>query len=199
MIATTMVETETLDEMKTSTSRRPHAAPAGLERVVLTGFMGSGKSTVGPLLAERLGWKFVDLDHEIERRDGRTVPQIFAEEGEAHFRRLEAAALASLLGRRRVVIALGGGAPEEVGNRLLLEQTPKTAVVFLAAPFETLLERCGKQPNATERPVLKDPALAARFERRQRIYARISGHTLQTAAMDAAQAAEAVLTKLLGE
>ena len=71
--------------------------------VCLTGFMGSGKSTIGPLLAERLGWRFLDLDVEIERRDGSTVARIFAENGEPHFRKLEAAALAELLGRRRVV------------------------------------------------------------------------------------------------
>jgi hypothetical protein len=75
------------------------AGPAGIDRIVLTGFMGSGKTTAGRLLAQRLGWRLLDLDNEIERREGRSVPQIFAESGEAHFRRAEAAALASVLGR----------------------------------------------------------------------------------------------------
>src|ERR1700749_3713805 len=101
-------------------STRPARAAS---RIVLTGFMGSGKSTVGPLLAAELGWAFLDLDTEIERRTGLTVPQIFAEQGEAAFRKEETAALAAVLGRTRTVIALGGGAPETLGNRLLLEQT----------------------------------------------------------------------------
>ena len=148
---------EAMDEamneaMKSAKSERVAPVPATIERVVLTGFMGSGKTTTGRLLAERLGWAFRDLDAEVERREGRTVPQIFAESGEATFRRLESAALASLLGQRRVVIALGGGAPEELGNQLLLEQTPKTAVVYLKAPLATLLERCGKD-EGTERPL----------------------------------------------
>ena len=86
-------------------SGRPVPKPDTLDRIVLTGFMGSGKSTAGAVLAERLGWRFLDLDHEIEARDGRSVPQIFAEHGEPHFRHIESATLASLLGERRVVPA----------------------------------------------------------------------------------------------
>jgi shikimate kinase len=138
-----------VEEMPRQPKPRALALPTGLDRLVLTGFMGSGKTTIGRLLAEQLGWEFLDLDHEIERRDGRSVPQIFAESGEPHFRHLESAALAALLGHSRVVIALGGGAPEELGNRLLLEQTPRTAVVYLSAPLETLLDRCHRQPNAS--------------------------------------------------
>ncbi|MES2392253.1 MAG: shikimate kinase [Acidobacteriota bacterium] len=183
---------------KTQANRTPAAAaPAGVDRLVLAGFMGSGKTTIGALVAEHLGWKFLDLDHEIERREGRTVPQIFAESGEAEFRRLESGALASLLGRRRVVIALGGGAPEELGNRLLLEQTPHTAVVYLAAPFDVLIDRCLRQPNATERPVLADGSAAARrFEARQRHYARIASHTVETTALDPDATVLAVLAVL---
>jgi shikimate kinase len=130
------------DLMPPLTRQTIAATLPGVDRLVLAGFMGSGKTTIGALLAERLGWKFLDLDVEIERRAGRRVPQIFAESGEAQFRRMEASALASVLGRRRLVLALGGGAPEELGNRLLLEQTPHTAVIYLAAPFATLVERC---------------------------------------------------------
>ena len=185
---------------KTPSNQRPMAVtPAGVERLVLTGFMGSGKTTIGAGVAEQMGWKFVDLDHEIERREGRTVPQIFAESGEAEFRRLESAALASLLGRRRIVLALGGGAPEELGNRLLLEQTPRTAVVYLAAPFDVLLDRCLRQTEATERPVLADRALAARrFQVRQRHYARIASHTVDTAELAPEATVDAVLAALAG-
>ena len=165
-------------EMPTPTPTRTASTPVGLDRIVLTGFMGSGKTTVGALLAEQLGWRFLDLDQEIERREGRSVPQIFAEKGEQHFRHLETSALASVLGQRRVIIALGGGVPEELGNRLLLEQTPRTAVVYLAAEFATLVERCRKQ--GLERPVLADEAAAAeRFARRKPHYERISGHKIE--------------------
>jgi shikimate kinase len=143
--------------------------------------MGSGKTTVGRMLAERLGWAFHDLDTEVERRAGKRVPEIFAESGEAAFRRQESAALAGLLGRSHTVVALGGGAPETLGNRLLLEQTPKTAVVYLAAPLETLVARCERQAAAaegTERPLLGEAA--ARFKARHPLYERIAKHKVIT-------------------
>jgi len=191
----------TPDMPKSSTSTRPSAVVLqGVDRVVLTGFMGSGKSTLGPLLADRLGWRFLDLDTEIERRDGRSVARIFAESGESHFRKLESAALATLLGRRRVVLALGGGAPEELGNRLLLEQTPRTAVVYLAAPFEALVARCLEQPGAAERPVLADLSAAERrFKARRRLYERIAGHTVETHKLSVEQTADSVLKGLAGQ
>jgi len=192
-----MPDTETSDMPKSTTTRRPAAALKDVDRIVLTGFMGSGKSTIGPLLAESLGWKFMDLDSEIERRDGRTVARIFAESGEPHFRKLEAAALASLLGRRRIVVALGGGAPEELGNRLLLEQTPRTAVVYLSAPFEALVARCMQQPGAAERPVLADLATAERrFKVRRRLYERVAGHTFDTSDLSVEETAVVVLEGL---
>lgn len=185
---------------QTPTGRRVLAARVALERLVFTGFMGSGKTSVGSLVADRLGWRFLDLDHEIEARHNRTVPQIFAESGEAQFRRLESATLASLLGQRHVVVALGGGAPEELGNRLLLEQTPHTAVVYLAAPFATLLDRCNLQaldPAATTRPNLADlTAAKRRFHLRRTQYERIAAHTIDTSSLSLEEAADAVLELL---
>ncbi len=172
--------------------------PTAIDRVVLTGFMGSGKTTAGRRLAERLGWTFRDLDSEVERREGRTVPQIFAESGEAEFRRLESAALASLLGQHRLVLALGGGAPEVLGNRLLLEQTPKTAIVYLQAPLETLLERCERAAEAgeTARPLLGEAEV--RLRRRHPVYDRLADHRVTTTEMDVEAVCEAVLAKLRG-
>ena len=174
--------------------------PEVLDRIVLTGFMGSGKTTAGTLLADRLGWRFLDLDREIEARHQRTVPQIFAENGEAHFRHLESSTLASLLGERRLVLALGGGAPEELGNRLLREQTPHTAVVYLCANFDTLVARCAVQatdPSATARPNLADLNLAERrFRLRRPHYERIAAHTIHTTDLSLDQTVEAVLAAI---
>lgn len=153
--------------------------PPHLRRIVLTGFMGAGKSTVGRLLAAQLGWTFLDLDAHIEQRTGRSVPEIFAEDGEARFRRLESAALANALQHDRLVFALGGGAPETLTNRLLLEQTPATLTVFLHAPFPVLFDRCMLQ--SLDRPNLRDAAAAAaRFEARLPLYRRLSGLVVET-------------------
>jgi shikimate kinase len=189
------------DDQPSSHLESPHlASPPHLDRIVLTGFMGSGKTTTGRLLADRLNWTFLDLDHEIERRSGLSVPEIFAQHGEPHFRRLEAQALATLLGRSHVVIALGGGAPEELGNRLLLEQTPRTAVIHLAAPFDVLLDRCraqATQPNATARPNLADPDQAlTRYLHRRPLYDRLAAHTIHTAVHAPQDTVQAILTAL---
>jgi shikimate kinase len=168
--------------MNVQAAAEPHTAttaPANLRRLVLTGFMGAGKTTIGRLLAQRLGWDFLDLDAYIEARTGLSVPSIFSAHGEPRFRQLESAALASALGRSNVVLALGGGTPEVLTNRLLLEQTPATSTIFLDAPFPTLFDRCMLQDQA--RPVLADPVVAeARFLTRQPIYRRLARLTVAT-------------------
>lgn len=163
------------------------------ERIVLTGFMGAGKSTVGRLLAAQLGWNFLDVDTEIERQAGTTIADIFSKHGEQEFRRRESAAIARALGTHNTVIALGGGAPEELTNRLLLEQTPDTAVVFLDAPFSVLFDRCVLQENAAVRPNLQAPeAAAARFKRRTPHYVRCSSHRIITESQTPAETAAAI-------
>jgi shikimate kinase len=166
-----------------------------LSRIVLTGFMGAGKSTVGKLLSERLGWKFLDLDAYIETRSGATIPDIFRQYGEPHFRRLESTALASALSRPHTVLALGGGAPEEITNRLLIEQTPATLAVFLDAPFPALFDRCMLQDIT--RPVLADPAQAElRLAHRRPFYSRLAHITISTAEQSPLETVEAILTAL---
>jgi shikimate kinase len=169
--------------------------PSTVRRLILTGFMGAGKSTIGRLLADRIGWNFLDLDSHLEQRTGSTIPQLFAIHGEAQFRRLESTALASALGRSNTVLALGGGVPEELTNRLLLEQTPDTFTIFLDAPFPTLFDRCMLQDIA--RPVLEDPVAAQlRFARRHPIYSRLARLTIETADLTPEQTVEALLTAL---
>lgn len=101
--------------------------------------MGSGKSTVGRMLSRSLGWSLIDLDREIRRREGRSIPEIFSESGEAHFREVEHRALADALdGETEVVIACGGGAVVDPRNRELLREA---ATVFLHEDIESLYER----------------------------------------------------------
>jgi shikimate kinase len=141
-------------------------------RIVLTGFMGAGKSTVGVRLAGKLGWTFVDLDEEIVRSEGKTIADIFDTAGEKHFREIEHAALASILNRRNVVLALGGGAIETAANREMLAGNPEVLMLYLEAPLEVLLARCGAElPGTPRRPVLeRRKELAGRFERRRPFY-----------------------------
>jgi shikimate kinase len=196
-----------------SRTRKPAALDlAHLHRLVLTGFMGAGKSTIGRMLASRLGWEFLDLDATIEARTGLTVPQIFATHGEAHFRQLESQALASALGCRNIVLALGGGAPEVLTNRLLIEQTPATATIFLDAPFSTLFDRCMLQAlnapaaaasdseapePATLRPLLADPAAAeTRFLARRPVYRRLARLIVDTSALTAEDTVDGILHTL---
>ncbi len=168
-----------------------------LQRVVLTGFMGAGKSTVGRLLAQMLDWQFIDVDTAIETKAGMTVAEVFAKHGEFVFRRMETSAIAHALGERRCVIALGGGAPEVLANRLLLEQTPHTAVVLLEAPLATLLARCAAQQDAAVRPNLADPAAAEeRFQYRAPLYRRCARHRFATAGQSPSQTVEAIRNTL---
>jgi shikimate kinase len=189
-----------------TTLQQTATATAGLDnttisaqRIVLTGFMGAGKSTVGRLLAAELGWRFIDIDAEVEQRYGMTIAAMFAAEGEDAFRRRESAAIARALGLKHAVIALGGGAPEILTNRLLLEQTARTASVFLDAPFEVLFDRCVLQEGAAVRPVLMDaPAAAARFHLRAPFYRRCAQHHIATAEQAPSETAAAILAVLRG-
>lgn len=161
--------------------------------------MGSGKTTVGRLLADQVGWRFADLDHEVEIRAGRTVPQIFAEAGEPAFRLAEVHALTGLLMQSQLVIALGGGAAGTAAIRQLLQSASKTAVVHLDAPFSVLYDRCSVQardPEATSRPLLGNAAAAAeRYVQRREIYAALADHQAD-ASESPEQVAEAILKTL---
>ena len=126
------------------------------ERVVLVGFMGSGKSTVGRILARRLGWGFVDMDERIEERGGRRIAEIFKERGEAAFRREELLVARELQTASRRVIATGGGAFAQAETREALRANAFT--VYLAADFEALARRVpadGSRPLATDREIMR--------------------------------------------
>jgi len=120
-------------------------------RIFLVGFMGAGKSTVGPMLARRLGWEFIDLDQEVENRQKRAIREIFEKQGESYFRALETAAIESLADKADCVVALGGGAFVAEPNRSLIHRLGVS--VFLDLPLEKVLDRC--QIDGT-RPLFRD-------------------------------------------
>ena len=125
----------------------PSALPP---RIYLTGFMASGKSTVGPLLADRLGYRFVDLDWMVEARTGRSVPLLF-EEGEAVFRAAETEALTETARGSGIVVATGGGTLADPAN--LIKARMAGPVVWLRAAPATIATRLG---DAEGRPMLAD-------------------------------------------
>jgi shikimate kinase len=142
---------------------------APIRRIVLTGFMGSGKSTIGPLVAERLAWHFVDVDNVIEAESGLSIAQFFALEGEQAFRDREEETIARLAVEEALVLALGGGAIERPEVRGQLLAMPNTLLVHLEVALETTLARCAGTEHA--RPVLAGRAnLASRYERRLPLY-----------------------------
>jgi len=123
------------------TAIAPDRQSAPVRRVVLTGFMGSGKSTVGPLLAARLGWRFIDADDVIVADAGIPIAEFFARHGEPAFREREHATIARLAHEHYLVLALGGGAIETEPTRHLLLNSPGTLLVHLDVKLETTLHR----------------------------------------------------------
>jgi shikimate kinase len=160
--------------------------------IYLVGFMGSGKSTVGRSLAERLGWSFFDIDSEIERVARQSIAEIFATRGEPEFRRIENQAI-----RRRVawvecgspaVVALGGGAFAVESNRALLENNGIT--VWLDCPFEIVARRVAGDPS---RPLAQDlDRFAALYQSRTEGY-RLAHVHIAIESDDPAAAVEAIL------
>jgi shikimate kinase len=163
------------------------------DRVALIGFMGSGKSTVGRLLAARLGYAFLDLDQWLERRQGKSIRQIFQESGEEAFRELESSALREFSSRRRVVIAAGGGAPVREANRSFFR---RASTFYLEISFEEFLRRTASSPD---RPLRGRPAeeLARLFESRLPIYGEL-GERVASEGRAPAEVVEEILEKLRG-
>jgi shikimate kinase len=141
-----------------------------MSSVFLVGFMGSGKTTVGRLLAERLGWSFIDVDERIVEAEGRTLPEIFADGGEAAFRAAEERALRDVVKAADAVVATGGGLFSRPGNRQLIAETGNWSV-FLDVPWQVLEARLGRSDPG--RPLWRSPAEAkVLFESRLSDYRR---------------------------
>ena len=167
-------------------------ASAGERNLVLTGFMGTGKTTVGRILAERLGRDFVDTDEVIESRAG-PIQEIFERHGEAAFRQLERDAARELAGRRGLVIATGGRMMLDPECAACLE--PVSDVVCLTAGADTVIERVG---DPARRPLLDVPDAPRRV--RELMAARAEGYgrfpAVDTEGRGPEQVADAVMARL---
>ena len=165
--------------------------------------MGSGKTTVGRLLAQRFGWDFADLDDHVAAREGSGVPSLIADRGETAFRALEAETLGALLLRSPLVIALGGGAPETPSVQTMLREALDTLVVHLEAPFDLLYGRCLAQAqdvSATARPLLGErSSTAARYQRRAALYQGVAHLTVNAGSGAPEQIAETIFLLVQGQ
>jgi len=181
-------------------STSPAEGRRTIELVALTGFMGSGKSSVGGALAALLGWKFLDLDYIIETREKRRIPELFSAHGEEKFREMETEALRALLreAERPFVLATGGGTFIRQDNAALL-RAHGALVIFLEASTETLAKRCcdgmaGNEQSA--RPLARDrEAFLRLYEQRLPFYrsAELTFDSDRKSPEEAAREIEAVL------
>lgn len=126
--------------------------------VVLVGMMGAGKSEVGELLADQLGYTFIDTDTDIKKQAGKSIPRIFSEDGEEAFRKIERATIARLAGNKSKVISVGGGAIVDQANRKVLSSLGH--VVYLRASAKELYQRVKNDKN---RPLLQTDDPLARI------------------------------------
>lgn len=163
--------------------------------IALTGFMGSGKSTVGRLVADALGCPFLDLDRLIEKKAGRDIPAIFAADGEKGFRRLEKQVLEQTVAKYAegtAVLALGGGTVTVPGAPALLQE--KTLCIYLKATLETLQERLEGQ---TEGRPLAGEGLAERLPARLPLYEAAAHIVLETDGLTPEEVADEIIISCL--
>jgi 3-dehydroquinate synthase len=154
-------------------------AHAKNDNIFLVGLMGAGKTTIGRMLARKLGKRFVDSDHEIEARTGASIPWIFEIEGEASFRRREADMIRELTGQHGIVLATGGGAVLDPANRALLAE--RGTVVYLRAGIGSILQRTSHDRN---RPLLQTPDPRRKLEeltsQREPLYREVADLVIDT-------------------
>jgi len=171
------------------------------DRIFLVGYRGTGKSTVGRVLADQLGWGFADCDDVIESKAGKSIAEIFTGEGEAGFRDRESAVLHELASRNRVVIATGGGAVQRVANRNLLRGSG--FVAWLTASPETIWGRLQSDPATRARRPNLTPAggleeVRALLAAREPLYRAIAHFTVDADLPSPEAAAAAILTAWRG-
>ncbi len=167
--------------------------------VTLIGYRATGKTTLARLLASRLGWQWLDADVEIERRAKKPIAAIFADDGEPAFRDLEAAVIADLCTRDRLVLAAGGGAPLRPENRQRMRQAGP--VVWLTASPQTIFQRMtADATTATRRPSLTDKSPLEEIEHllavREPAYREAADFQVDTEGRTPQELAELILAQL---
>jgi len=167
--------------------------------LTLIGYRATGKTTLARLIAERLGWDWIDADVEIERRAGKAIAAIFAEDGEPAFRDLEAEVIADLCRRRQLVLAAGGGAPMRPESRRAMRDAG--TVVWLKASPETILARMtGDRTTASRRPDLTDKGGLAEIvellSRREPIYRQTAHLEMETEGRPPEQIAAEIIERI---
>ena len=163
--------------------------------ITLTGFMGSGKTTVGKVLADFLGCPFMDLDDLVVKKAGKSIPDIFAQDGEPAFRELEAQVLRKTVAKyaeSAAVLALGGGAVLAPASAALLRE--KTVCIYLRANLETLLARL--EGETAGRP-LADASLADRLASREPIYEETAHVIIDTDGLSPDEVADEIIISAL--
>lgn len=155
--------------------------------IVLVGYRGSGKSTVGQIVAQRLGWRFTDTDQVIMDETHKTISEIFAQSGEPGFRRVERKVLESLRKARNRVISVGGGAVTDPDSCLILKRIGR--IVWLRAPAAVLWSRISQDPHtARARPNLTEGGGLAEVERilgeREPLYQAVASQIIDTMTMN---------------
>ena len=163
--------------------------------ITLTGFMGSGKTTVGKVLADFLGCPFMDLDDLVVKKAGKSIPDIFAQDGEPAFRQLEAQVLRKTVEKyaeSTAVLALGGGAILAPASAALLHE--KTVCIYLRATLDTLLARLAGETAG--RP-LADASLADRLASREPIYEETAHVTIDTDGLSPDEVADEIIISAL--
>ena len=163
--------------------------------ITLCGFMGSGKTTVGKVLADFLGCPFLDLDDLVVKKAGKPIPEMFAQDGEDAFRKTEAALLRSTVEKyaeSTAVLALGGGAVTTPASAALLHD--KTVCIYLKASLETLLQRL--EGETAGRP-LADAHLADRLAQREPLYEETAHVTVDTDGLSPEEVADEIIISCL--
>ena len=171
------------------------------ERIVLVGLRCSGKTTIGKLVADRLGWSFLDADEELVKREGRTIAEIFETDGEPGFRAIEKKILAELCGTKELVLATGGGAVLDPENVAAMREG--ALVAHLDASPEVLCARMERDPvTGEQRPALTDldalSEMKAMASKRADLYAAAGHIAVDTEKLDPAGAADAILAAAAG-
>jgi len=163
-----------------------------MKNIYLVGFMGSGKSTVGKILAEKLNMNFVDIDKLIEEKEGMKIKDIFEQKGESYFRELERKQIEAVVKQEGLVVSTGGGLGANLDNMNFMKKNGD--VVWLDVSLNTVLDRL---KNDQDRPLLKQPTekIKQLFEERKNVY-RLANIRINADKKTPSQIVEEILTKI---